>query len=239
MTSPWTACVAGTYDFKDGDGIVPFLLRSLGEHPSLAAVHSITTQALSRVNGFTPSSKPEHAALVQRVAALLHRMRNGESAMGVLRSLNPTQPLYLERRQLAEAVAQEVEACEAIDVHTHLFAACYGNQLMQYGVDAMLSRSEDLALACSSDIVSQYLSIAEETPAQFQQLPRTTQAERVWRALFLERSPLSEACKGVLTTLAALGLQDEIANRDLDAIRRHSSWHSTCTPSPPNFASTL
>ena len=29
----------------------------------------------------------------------------------------------------------------------------------------------------------------------------------MWQALFVERSPLSEACRGVLTTLAALGLQ--------------------------------
>ena len=50
------------------------------------------------------------------------------------------------RRQLEEAVAQEVDATEAVDVHTHLFSSRYGHQLMQYGIDAMLSLSNDTAL---------------------------------------------------------------------------------------------
>jgi hypothetical protein len=35
----------------------------------------------------------------------------------------------------------------------------------------------------------------------------------------LQRSPLSEGAKGVLTTLSLLGLRDELRNRDLKAIR--------------------
>ncbi|KAL1507052.1 hypothetical protein AB1Y20_007914 [Prymnesium parvum] len=213
-----------TYDFKDGDGLVPFLLRSLGEHPSAAAVSSITTEVLSRVSGFDPRSDAAHARLAAQVAQLLHRMLTTDTCLAVLRSLRPCQPLYLERRQLEEAVSQEVHACEAVDVHTHLFAACYGNQLMQYGIDAMLSLAEDSALACSSDIVTQYLAVAEESFADFVRLPRQAQAERVWDALFVQRSPLSEACKGVITTLNALGLEEYLAQRDLEGIR---SWYAS------------
>ena len=43
-------------------------------------------------------------------------------------------------------MAQEVDATEAVDVHTHLFSSRYGHQLMQYGIDAMLSLSKDTAL---------------------------------------------------------------------------------------------
>ena len=53
---------------------------------------------------------------------------------------------------------------------------------------------------------------------KFWELPKTQQAELIWNALFLERSPISEACRGVLTTLNLLGL--DVKKRDLAALRR-------------------
>jgi hypothetical protein len=54
-------------------------------------------------------------------------------------------------------------------------------------------------------------------------LSKTDQAELIWNALFLERAPVSEACRGVLTTLQALGL--DVRKRDLPAIRRwFANW---------------
>ena len=47
--------------------------------------------------------------------------------------------------------------------------------LRRYGIDALLSTSPDSALACSSDIVAQYLAIGPESAAQFAALPRATQ----------------------------------------------------------------
>jgi hypothetical protein len=35
----------------------------------------------------------------------------------------------------------------------------------------------------------------------------------------VERLPLSETCRGIITTLTALGLRREVEMRDLDAIR--------------------
>ena len=118
-------------------------------------------------------------------------------------------PLYLEPRQLREAVAQEVEAAEAIDVHTHLFAANAG---------AVASASADASGAASGAangnghhaeangkgggatttpslmefgidhlltyhyVVAQYLAVAAEPPHEFGALPLATQAERVWHS---------------------------------------------------------
>jgi len=42
----------------------------------------------------------------------------------------------------------------------------------------------------------------------------------IWEALFIDRSPISEACRGVITTLTLLGLSDQVSRRDLNAIRR-------------------
>src|SRR5207248_2929229 len=40
----------------------------------------------------------------------------------------------------------------------------------------------------------------------------------IWEALFVQHSPISEACRGVLTTLNLLGL--DVKKRDLPALRR-------------------
>lgn len=42
----------------------------------------------------------------------------------------------------------------------------------------------------------------------------------IWDALFVKRSPISEATRGVLTTLSTLGLEAHVKTRDLAAIRR-------------------
>ena len=47
-----------------------------------------------------------------------------------------------------------------------------------------------------------------------------TQADIVWESLFVKRSPISEATRGVLTTLNAFGLGAYVKSRDLVSIRR-------------------
>ncbi|CAI5718977.1 unnamed protein product [Hyaloperonospora brassicae] len=46
------------------------------------------------------------------------------------------------------------------------------------------------------------------------------QAGLDWQHLFVDRSPVSEACRGVLTTLHLLGLDHVVARRDLSAIQK-------------------
>jgi len=53
---------------------------------------------------------------------------------------------------------------------------------------------------------------------QFWSLSKTRQADLIWDALFIRHSPVSEACRGVLTTLHLLGL--DVRKRDLPALRR-------------------
>lgn len=57
------------------------------------------------------------------------------------------------------------------------------------------------------------------TPETFFSLSKQEQAELVWKALFVDRLPLSEACRGVITTLTSLGLNEQVQTRDLVGIR--------------------
>lgn len=60
-------------------------------------------------------------------------------------------------------------------------------------------------------------------PQDFYSLNKQKQADLIWNSLFLERSPVSEACRGVITTLCSLGLAKEVEVRDLKAIRQYFS----------------
>jgi hypothetical protein len=66
---------------------------------------------------------------------------------------------------------------------------------------------------------------ASVTPEEFYALNKREQADIIWQALFVDRSPVSEACRGVITTLVALGLSTEVAARDLEAIRGFYSYY--------------
>jgi hypothetical protein len=60
---------------------------------------------------------------------------------------------------------------------------------------------------------------------RFWSASRSEQAEFVWKALFVDHSPVSEACRGVLTTLHALGLDPR--QQDLPSIR---AWFAEQKP---------
>ena len=81
--------------------------------------------------------------------------------------------------------------------------------LLLWGIDDLLVYHYLVAEAF------RYLDMPYE---KFWALPKTAQADLIWDALFLRHSPISEACRGVLTTLNRLGL--DVNRRDLPLLRR-------------------
>jgi hypothetical protein len=89
-------------------------------------------------------------------------MLSGQPALAVLSSLRPDRPLFVDSTpaKLAEAVAEEVESAEALDVHAHCFAPEFGPGLARFGIDGLLTAAyADEDLACSADLVAQYLAV--------------------------------------------------------------------------------
>src|ERR1700722_6821935 len=103
------------------------------------------------------------------------------------------------------------------DVHTHLYERTFGDLLL-WGIDDLLVYHYLVAEAF------RYLDVPYY---KFWSLGKTEQADLIWRELFLEHSPISEACRGVLTTLHALGL--DLKKRDLAAIRKWFAGRSVET----------
>jgi hypothetical protein len=110
---------------------------------------------------------------------------------------------------LAKTVEKIVAATPVDDIHTHLYPPAFG-ELLLWGLDELLVYHYLVAESF------RYLSIPY---ADFWALSKAQQAELIWNELFIKHSPISEACRGVLTTLNRLGL--DVKKRDLPSLR---SW---------------
>ncbi|MFM1921324.1 MAG: hypothetical protein RLZZ303_2958 [Candidatus Hydrogenedentota bacterium] len=117
--------------------------------------------------------------------------------------------------QLAPMVQRIVRETPVADMHTHLYAADFG-PLMLWGIDEMLTYHY---------LAAEYFRLGTIPPAEFWKLDKRSQADAVWRTLFLENTPLSEACRGVVTVLDGLGL--DVASRDLESYR---AWFKAQKP---------
>ncbi|MDD5482900.1 MAG: glucuronate isomerase [Kiritimatiellae bacterium] len=101
-------------------------------------------------------------------------------------------------------------AVRIVDIHTHLFDPAMGSMLL-WGIDELLTYHY---------LAAEVFRARPDLPyAMFWKWPKRKQADLVWSELFVKRSPVSEACRGVLTVLQALGL-DANVNR-LDKIRKY------------------
>ena len=112
------------------------------------------------------------------------------------------------RVPFATQVEEIVASTPVYDIHTHLYDPAFGGLLL-WGIDDLLVYHYLVAESF------RYHSLSIE---RFWSLSKVEQADLIWKELFLEHSPISEACRGVLTTLQALGL--EVKKRDLPAIRK-------------------
>ncbi len=120
----------------------------------------------------------------------------------------------------------ELNDLKVIDLHTHLYPASFGTPsagdkdgLMLWGIDELLTFHY---------IAAEFFRITprdEIAPADFFALSKSDQADRIWQALFVDRTPNSAACRGAVHALTALGLDPCAAN--LTGIR---SWFSDQDP---------
>ena len=112
-----------------------------------------------------------------------------------------------QHASIRELVLRTVSETKVTDIHTHLYAPSFGPFLL-WGIDDLLTYHYLVAEAM------RWMSLPYE---DFWNLPKRKQADLVWQTLFLDHSPYSEACRGVLTVLQRLGL--DVSSRSLDDFR--------------------
>src|SRR5580704_10800631 len=108
---------------------------------------------------------------------------------------------------LSAAVGDELRETPVLDVHTHLFPPALG-RLGLWGIDELLTYHYlEAELFRSSSIA----------PEHYWEFSKRQQADEIWRVLFLENSPVSEATRGVIAVLNAFDLPT--ASSDLEEAR--------------------
>ena len=104
--------------------------------------------------------------------------------------------LLTHPEELRARVEIVVNSMPVMDVHTHLFPATFEG-LCLFGLDELLTYHYLTAEAFRSTKIS---------PEHFWPMSKTDQADLVWKTLFVESSPTSEAARGVISVLDAFGL---------------------------------
>jgi len=103
---------------------------------------------------------------------------------------------------LLETVTEELQAAQFIDMHTHLFRPSLGT-LGLWGIDELLTYHYlEAELFRSSDL----------TPEQYWSMSKKEQADAIWKTLFVDHLPVSEATRGVVAVLQAFGLPTQSKN---------------------------
>src|ERR1041384_6158828 len=98
--------------------------------------------------------------------------------------------------ELRKSLDRALASVAVTDIHTHLYAPCFG-EMLSWGIDELLTYHY---------LIAEFFRASEMPYETFWGLSKKEQAEAIWKALFVDQSPLSEATRGVVTVLHALAL---------------------------------
>jgi hypothetical protein len=113
----------------------------------------------------------------------------------------------IETIKLESVVAEVLASTQVIDIHTHLFAPEFGS-LGLWGIDHLLTYHY---------LEAELFRSAPIRPEQYWTLTTTQRADLIWKTLFVENNPISEATRGVIAVLHAFEL--DTSERTLTAYR--------------------
>jgi len=108
---------------------------------------------------------------------------------------------------LAERVETIVSQTQVLDIHTHIYDTNFGGLLL-WGIDELLTYHY---------LIAEVFRVAPMPYDEFFKMTKAKQADYIWKNLFIDRSPVSEACRGILTCLNELGL--DTGSRKLNTYR--------------------
>lgn len=118
-----------------------------------------------------------------------------------------------ESLSFKDLIHRVVDVTPVLDIHTHLYDPKFGPRLL-WGIDELLTYHY---------LVAESFRVHRMSFEKFWMMKKSEQADLIWKLLFIDNSPLSEACRGVLTVLNRLGL--DVKARDLPALRKYfKTW---------------
>ncbi len=122
----------------------------------------------------------------------------------------------MDLNTMRRQVARVLEQTPTVDIHTHLYSAAFGDLLL-WGIDELLTYHYLVAEVFRYRPDLEYID--------FRARPKARQAELIWDEIFVKNTPVSEAARGVVTTLQLLGI--DAREKQLDQIRAVLAHFST------------
>jgi hypothetical protein len=117
-----------------------------------------------------------------------------------------------DRNTIQSAVETAIQAEPIVDMHTHTYPPSFGtpvaNKTGQVDPAGLLLWGADELLTYHY-LVAEVYRVVPNTKLpyeEFWKMSKQAQADHIWKNLFEDRAPISEACRGVLTTIQKLGL---------------------------------
>ena len=99
-------------------------------------------------------------------------------------------------RNLKETITEIINETEIFDIHTHLFPAEFKKYHLS-GISEVLNYHY---------LIAELFTTTNINVNKFYKLTNKEKANIIWEELFQKRTPISEACKGVLTILSELSI---------------------------------
>ena len=115
----------------------------------------------------------------------------------------------VSRNEMQSTVNKVLWETKITDVHTHIYPQSFGGLLL-WGVDELITYHY---------LIAETFRYVDMPYNKYFAMSKKAQAELIWQTLFIERSPISEAHRGILTVLSKLGL--DVASRDLGKFRQY------------------
>lgn len=104
--------------------------------------------------------------------------------------------LTQEGEPIRKVVENTLQTLPLLDMHTHLFAPAMG-KLGLWGIDELLTYHY---------LEAELFRFRTVTPGAYWEMSKQERADLIWRTLFVENTPVSEAARGVVAVLQAFGL---------------------------------
>jgi hypothetical protein len=108
----------------------------------------------------------------------------------------PPSSTFISPEKILSAVEGALTSTDFIDIHTHLFAPEFG-KIGLWGIDELVTYHY---------LEAEFFRSSRMSPEQYWALSKREQADVIWRALFVENSPVSEATRGIVAVLRAFDL---------------------------------
>lgn len=110
--------------------------------------------------------------------------------------------LLTDKEKLRQHVEYAVANSNAIDIHTHVHPPEFSGLFLS-GIDDLLTYHY---------LIAETFRTSDLTHAGFWQLSKSERADLIWKTLFVDSTPLSEAARGIITILNAFELDTRAPN---------------------------